>query len=354
MIPRNERQQIVQWVAEAQAAGAGQARACEVIGLSERSLQRWQDGEALRGDGRQERVFVPTNKLSDDERARLLEVANSEEFGALPPSQIVPILAERGEYLASESSFYRVLRTAGQVKHRHASRPAKPRARPRAHAATAPNQLYSWDITYLPSTVRGIFYYLYLVLDVYSRKIVGFRVETQECGTLAAAMLHDIAAREAIAPEQLVLHSDNGSPMKGSSLLSTLQQLGIQPSFSRPAVSNDNPYSEALFRTVKYRPQYPERPFQDIDAARQWVAGFVAWYNHQHRHSAIRFVTPAQRHAGLDRDILQYRHTVYRAARRKHPERWSRTTRNWQPIEVVHLNPGRSDRNSSTSLSKAA
>lgn len=338
MIALSEREHVVQWIDEAQATGARQDQSCALLGLSPRTLQRWQQSGALRSDRRGEREFVPANKLSESERARILAVANAPEFGQLPPSQIVPILADRGDYVASESTFYRVLREAKQLAHRHPSRPRQSRARPKALQATAPNQLYSWDITYLPTAIRGLFFYLYLVLDLYSRKIVGWRVEAEERGDHAAALVVAIARREGITPAQLVLHSDNGGPMKGATLRATLQQLGIEPSFSRPAVSNDNPYSESLFRTVKYRPEYPTRPFSDLADARQWVARFIAWYNHQHRHSAIRFVTPAQRHAALDSAILHQRRQVYEAARLRHPERWRGPIRNWQPISVVYLN----------------
>jgi putative transposase len=178
-----------------------------------------------------------------------------------------------------------------------------------------------------------------LFLDIFSRKIVGWQVYEVESSELASEVMRDIGVRENIAPNQVVLHSDNGSPMKGATMLATLQTLGVMPSFSRPAVSNDNPFSESLFKTLKYRPTYPQRPFETLLAARQWVSTFARWYNEEHRHSAIRFVTPAERHAGLDRALLDKRVDVYEAAKQKHPERWSGTTRNWQPIPVVHLNP---------------
>jgi transposase InsO family protein len=164
-------------------------------------------------------------------------------------------------------------------------------------------------------------------------------VYEEENSTLAGELLRDLCLREGIQSEQLILHSDNGSPMKGSTMLAILQQLGVMPSFSRPSVSNDNPYSESLFKTLKYRPQYPLKPFADVTEARQWVTGLVEWYNHEHRHSAIRFVTPAQRHEGLDDKLLDNRKAVYEAARAKHPKRWSGCSRNWQKIQVVHLNP---------------
>jgi transposase InsO family protein len=257
----------------------------------------------------------------------------------MPPSQIIPRLADRGQYIGSESTLYRVLKAESQLAHRGAQRPAQKRHKPRALFATAPNQLFSWDITYLPTPVMGSYLYLYLFLDIFSRKIVGWQVYEAESSELASEVMRDICTREKVSPNQVVLHSDNGSPMKGATMLATLQTLGVMPSFSRPAVSNDNPFSESLFRTLKYRPTYPHRPFETLLSARQWVSTFAHWYNEEHHHSAIRFVTPAQRHAGLDRALLDKRVKVYEAAKLKHPERWSRNTRNWQPIDIVNLNP---------------
>ncbi len=333
-----ERGQVMALVAEAIAAGARQDRACAAISLGERTLQRWQL-DPLRGDQRPMRLQAPKNKLSVPERERLLAVVNSDEFGDLPPGQIVPRLADRGQYIASESTIYRALREAHQLRHRGAERPAQQRHKPRALCATAPNALFSWDITYLPTQVKGIYFYLYLFMDIFSRKIVGWQIYDAESSDLASDVMRDICKRENIALNQVVLHSDNGSPMKGATMLATLQALGVMPSFSRPAVSNDNPYSESLFKTLKYRAVYPLRPFESLIAARQWVSTFVHWYNHEHRHSAIRFVTPAERHAGLDTALLQKRVDVYEAAKKSHPERWSGVTRNWRPVRVVHLNP---------------
>jgi len=176
-------------------------------------------------------------------------------------------------------------------------------------------------------------------MDIFSRKVVGWQVYETESSELASEVMRDICERENIARNQVVLHSDNGSPMKGATMLATLQALGVMPSFSRPAVSNDNPFSESIFKTLKYRPTYPRRPFENLLAARQWVDTFVHWYNEEHRHSAISFVTPAQRHAGLDAALLRKRVEVYEAAKARHPERWSGSTRNWQHVTIVHLNP---------------
>lgn len=338
-----ERDLIMAMVAEAVAAGARQLSACEVISLSERTLQRWQkDKAAGTGDRRPARAQTPKNQLSEIERQNLLTIANSPEFGHLSPSQIVPRLADRGEYVASESTFYRVLKAANQLRHRGADKPAKPRGKPRALCATAPGELFSWDITYLPTPIRGIYFYLYLFMDIYSRKIVGWQVYDSESSELASEVMRDICERENIVPDQVVLHSDNGSPMKGATMLAMLQTLGVMPSFSRPACSNDSPYSESLFKTMKYRSFYPRRPFDSLMAARQWVGTFVHWYNEEHRHSAVRFVTPSQRHAGQDAALLCKRVEVYESARERHPRRWSGATRNWRPVTVVHLNPEKS------------
>jgi transposase InsO family protein len=313
--------------------------------LSERTLQRWQTGENIPCDQRSVRNYQPPHKLTEIERAQVLAVANSDEFGHLPPSQIVPRLADQGRYLASESTFYRILQAENQLAHRRSERPAQSRTKPRAICATAPNQLYSWDITYLPSAIRGQFFYLYLFLDIFSRKIVGWQVYEEESSSLAGELLRDLCYRENISLNQLILHSDNGSPMKGATMLATLQQLGVIPSLSRPSVSNDNPYSESLFKTLKYRPNYPLKPFAIVTDARAWVIGLVEWYNNEHRHSAIRFVTPTQRHEGLDKEMLIKRKAVYEAARDRNPKRWTGTTRNWDGILAVHLNPDKPETN---------
>ena len=346
MTSLSERRQVIEWLDTAISQGARQSKAAVIIGLPARTLQRWKQSRDIKEDGRKTREFIPPNKLTDEERSRVLSVANSDEFKHMAPHQIVPILAERGEYIASESSFYRILKAENQLAHRHKSRVPTSRAKPKALTATAPHQIFSWDITYLATTVKGQFYYLYLFIDIFSRKIVGWQVYREESCTCAADVIVDICHQENIAEDQVTLHSDNGGPMKGATMLATLQKLGIMPSLSRPSVSNDNPYSESLFRTLKYRPKYPVKPFDTLEDARQWVTGFVAWYNHEHRHSGIRFVTPAQRHAGNDQAILTRRKTTYRAAKEAHPNRWSQDIRNWDWCSQVCLNPDKADNNS--------
>ena len=337
-----QRMAVAALVEEAVEGGARLAPACAILGFSERTFQRWQLGaEEIGIDARTLRHDAPSHKFSSLERARVMAVANSTQFGHLPPSQIVPRLADQQRYVGSESTFYRILREENQLAHRRPERVAQKRSKPRAISACEPNELYSWDITYLPSLVHGVYFYLYLFLDVFSRKIVAAQVFAEENGAHASDVLKDLCWREKIEIGQITLHSDNGSPMKGSTMLATMITLGVMASLSRPSVSNDNPYSESLFKTLKYRPEYPVHPFADIAAARDWVSTLVQWYNHEHRHSAIRFVTPGQRHAGLDAAILERRSALYQAARDKNPLRWKGGTRNWRRIDIVYLNPDR-------------
>ena len=193
----------------------------------------------------------------------------------------------------------------------------------------------------MPSTVRGRYFYWYMVKDIYSRKLVVNEVHDSESSTHASELLRRGCLREQTAGKPLVLHSDNGSAMKGSSLMSAMAALGVEPSYSRPRVSNDNAYAEALFRTAKYCPMWPERPFDTLQEARAWVVGFVRWYNEEHRHSALKYVTPVQRHRGLDKALLEGRRQLYEAARAINPNRWTAGPRNWVLADAVYLNPER-------------
>jgi transposase InsO family protein len=323
-------------VGETLAQGAGMDAICERLGVSARTIQRWSTPEG--GEDRRCGPHTsPANKLTEAERKGLLAIANNEEFRDLSPKQIVPRLADQGTYVASESTFYRVLRAEKQLAHRGRAKAPTKRVQPEL-IACKPSQVWTWDITYLRTAIRGEFFYLYLVVDLYSRRIAGWEVHAQESQEHARQLM--LVAHEAAGnPIGLRLHQDNGGPMKGSTFLATLQWLGVVPSFSRPRVSDDNPFSESLFRTLKYRPSYPEKPFATLEEARAWVTSFVRWYNTEHRHSAIRFVTPDERHFGREGEILEHRHAVYERARNRRPNRWSRSTRNWSPAGVVRLGP---------------
>ena len=331
---------ILAAISEAQTSGARIASACRLVGISARTIDRWRaDPEAA--DRRCGPHRRPRNALSAAEEAQVVTVLTSSRYAGVSPKQLVPQLADEGLYLASESTMYRVQRRRGlRTKKPSTTRTHVTRATT-VHRATGANQVWSWDITWLPTTVRGVYLYLYLVMDVWSRRIVGWRVADHESADVAATLITQTCSDGDVDPQGLVLHSDNGSPMRGSTMISTLQWLGVIPSFSRPHVSDDNPYSEALFRTLKHTPAYPRRPFADLASASRWVAHFVDWYNGTHRHSAIRYVTPNERHDGRDRAVLARRHELYARARATNPERWTGGTRNWSPVELVVLNPER-------------
>jgi len=264
-------------VREACAAGARLETACGVLGLSPRTLQRWTEGGGVKEDGRlaAAQARTPANKLSPEERQRIVATANSAKFASLPPSQIVPRLADQGEYLASESSFYRVLREAGQLARRGKAKPPS-RRRPPAWVADAPNQLWSWDITYLASTVAGLFFYLYLIMDVFSRKVVGWEVHTEQSSEHASVLFRKAHLREGVADGELVLHSDNGSPMKGATLLVTLQRLGVVPSFSRPEGETTIPIRKRCSRPASTGPASPTNRSEAWDThGRGWPTSFL-------------------------------------------------------------------------------
>lgn len=334
-----ERQQLVADIRQARAAGARLECACTEVGISSRTFERWVSPDGRPGDGRPDAVRpAPVQKLSAAERQAVLEICCEPRFADLPPGQIVPQLADEGTYIASESSFYRVLRQANAQHPRGRSR-APQRSEPTRHVATGPNQVWCWDVTYLPSPVRGQYFYLYAVIDLFSRKLVAWEVHGRENGDEAAALIERASWREHLRGRPLILHADNGAAQKAYTLKAKLEALGITPSHSRPGVSDDNAHIEAWFRTCKYTPGYPAGGFATIESAREWVHRFVSWYNTGHRHSAIAFVTPEQRHAGADRAILEQRRTVYAAARARHPLRWKRHSRPWVAPDHVWLNP---------------
>ena len=283
----------------------------------------------------------------------IVEVSMLPAYVDLCPWQIVAKLADSGRYLASESSFYRVLKSRSLLLHRAKSKPAE-RKRPKDLIALKPNQVWTWDITYLKSPVRGQYFYLYMMVDIYSRLIIGWNIEAVESGEHAAELIEAACLSQCVSKWQVTLHSDNGAPMKGATMLSKLQWLGVIPSFSRPSVSDDNPFSESLFKTLKFRPSYPNGAFASIEEAREWVRRFVEWYNTEHLHSGIRFVTPQSRHEGKDAAILNNRHSVYQSAKLANPLRWSRQTRNWSPITEVRLNPGKEKKSDAQMLRNQA
>lgn len=331
-----ERLECITLIDEAVGTGARIEQACEILDLSPETLKRWQNNPL--GEDRRAGPLSPSPAaLTDAEKTMIAEIVSSLRFRDKSPWQIVPALADEGRYVASEASFYRVMREKKLLAHRGRSRPRQKRTPP-CLIARRPNELWSWDITYLLSPVAGIFFRLYLVMDVFSRKIVGWEVHEKESAELASVLVERICREEGVARGTLTLHADNGGPMKGATLLVTLERLGVLPSHSRPRVSDDNAFSESLFKTLKCAVSYPDGPFADLEQARAWVAKFVLWYNTEHLHSEIQYVTPGSRHEGQDAAILERRKRVYEAAKARRPERWRRETRDWDFVAEVALN----------------
>jgi putative transposase len=322
------------------AQGARLEAACEVLGVAARTVQRWQKRPPA--DARRGPTTTAAHQLSQAEKDEVVQLVNLPAYRNLSPEQAVAKLAGEGIYVCSERSLRRVLRERQLDRYRQRSKPAKGHSKPRQHVACEPLRVMSWDITYMrSSTVRGGFFYLYLFLDIWSRRIVGAEVHETQQAELAAGLLSNLCIEHNLETEKLVVHSDNGAPMKGSTMLATMQSLGITPSFSRPSVSDDNAFAESLFRHLKYAPTYPRHGFATLDEARAWVARFVHWYNHEHLHSAIALVTPDDRHHGRDIAILEKRRSTYALAQQRNPRRWTTTPRAWQRPETVTLNPER-------------
>jgi putative transposase len=264
---------------------------------------------------------APANRLSLVERARVLEVLDSAEFVDQTPLQVYATLLERGQYLCSVSTMYRILAAAGQVKERRRLARHPPRTVPEL-VATGPGQVYSWDITKLAGPVKGTYFDAYVMIDIYSRYIVGAHVHARESGLLAEEMMKQIFGIHGIPA---VVHADRGTSMTSKTVAALLSDLGVIRSHSRPQVSNDNPYSESLFKTMKYLPTFPDR-FGSVADARAFMDGFVHAYNHEHHHTGIGLHTPADVHYGHANTVNTQRSAALTAARAAHPERFSTTT----------------------------
>ena len=245
-------------------------------------------------------------------------------------------------YIASSSTFYRVLREKDMLHHRKKGRARKKLNPPPELAATGPNQVWSWDITYLKTEIKGIYLYAYIIIDVWSRKITGWEIHEEESETIARELFERLKGRYNLSG--IKLHSDNGNPMKGATMIMTLYNLGVIPSFSRPRISDDNPYSESLFKTLKYTAGFPGC-FKNLNHSREWIADFVNWYNEKHRHSGIKYITPNQRHSGLGEKIMMIRNQVIAEAFSQNPQRWSHKPALWKNLETVYLNPSAETKN---------
>lgn len=339
-----QRQQIISMIDQAREQGARLNPACQCAEIDPATYRRWQDDGKVLADRRASALRpIPRNKLTFEEREMILLTCHLPTFQSLPPSQIVPTLADLGRYVASESTFYRVLREADEQNDRGRAKSRHKRAKPAEFCTTAPNQCWCWDVTWLKAPVLGQFYYLYMMTDVFSRKITAWEVHEVESGEYASELLQRGVLSEGCASTLECLHADNGAIQKSSTLRAKMEWLGIEPSYSRPRVSNDNAISEALFRTTKYRPDFPHEGFASVDEARTWCESFVHWYNEEHKHSALKFVTPGERHRGDDVQILANRDELYREAKAANPSRWSGATRNWTRPGMMVLNPDKKE-----------
>jgi putative transposase len=323
-------------------AGASIKAVADLIGICSRTLRRWGidiSGQGFSVDRRKGAPREVAHRFTAKERQRVIDSVNDPRFADLTPAQIVAILAEERMYVGSESTIYRIMRQEGLLNHRGRTRlPRESRPVP-VLEATGVYQVLAWDITLLPGPVKGQFYYLYMVIDVWSRRILGVEVHERECSVLASAFFDRVCRDEGISKETAaVLHSDNGAPMRSFTLAAKMAELGVSLSFSRPRVSNDNAYAESWFRTMKYHQSYPLRRFRELLSVKAWVDVFVDWYNAEHRHSGIKYVTPNQRHYGQADAICAIRQQTYEEAMHRHPQRWSRQPRDWSQPQVVSIN----------------
>jgi putative transposase len=297
----------------------GVVTACQVLGLPRSSFYRARQADTSLNEA-VEKPAQPPRALSEAEKSTVRQLLNSARFQDLAPREVYATLLDEGQYLCHWRTMYRILEEHDEVRERrnqlrHPNHP-KPEL-----LSTGPNQVWSWDITKLLGPVKWTYYYLYVVLDIFSRYVVGWMVADREAAALARELVGQTCLKQGIQAEQLTLHADRGSPMIARSLAMLLADLGVTKTHSRPHVSDDNPYSEAQFKTLKYCPDYPERFGCQIDA-RAWSRDFFDWYNHAHHHSALGLLTPADVHYGRAEEIIHQRQQVLQAAYHKNPERF--------------------------------
>ena len=318
-------------------AHVGSSRACRAFDVARSSLyRRRQPVEDKPAVARHSRV-VP-RRLKLEERAAVLDTLNSERFADAAPAAVYATLLDEGVYLCSIATMYRILRQARQVRERRAQLQRPNYARPEL-LATRPNQVWSWDITKLRGPGKWMYFQLYVILDIFSRYVVGWLIADRESEALAVALIEQTCAKQGIKPGALTIHADRGSAMKSKPVAFLLADLGVEKTHSRPHVSNDNPYSESQFKTMKYRPEFPDR-FHSREQARVFCQHFFAWYNTEHRHSGLGLLTPAAMHDGRGAAITEQRALVLAAAFLLSPERFVRgIPRPPSPPVAVWINP---------------
>lgn len=312
--------------------------ACQAIGLARSSLYRWEKGP----ENRMKRSRLqPKRTITEQERATILSVLNSERFCDLAPRQVYAILLDEGIYHCSWRSMYRILAGHDQIRERRRQRRLYHYEKPEL-LATEANQLWTWDITRLKGPVPFHYYYLYVIIDVFSRYVTGFMVAERESAELATELIEVSCQRQHIVLKQLTLHSDRGAAMTSKSVTLLLCDLGVKKSHSRPHVSNDNPFSEAQFKTVKYHPTFPDR-FGSLQDVRAWAQDFFDWYNNHHRHSSLALMTPYMVHYGQAEHVREQRNYVLSVAYITHPERFVRGIPSLPALpEAVWINPPKS------------
>ncbi len=310
----------------------GIVAACRALGVNRASYYRWRQPPPTRAPRPR-----PVRALSSDEKARVLEVLDSDEFADKAPRQVFAALLDVNVYLCAIRTMYRILAEHNQVRERRDQRRHPTYVKPEL-VAREPNRVWSWDITKVAGPQRGTYYSLYVVLDIFSRYVVGWTLARTESVAIARGLLEEAFEREDIKPAQLVCHADRGTPMTARSTALLYADLGVSSSFSRPRVSDDNPYSEAAFKTIKYRPEMPER-FGSLEDARAFFATMFDWYNTRHYHSGIALLTPADVHRGRAPSIIQARQRVLDAAHAQHPERFTRPPTHHHPPAASWINP---------------
>jgi putative transposase len=293
-------------------------QACASLAVPRASFYRWQDREE--NDEEKRQWPVPPLSLSGKEEAAVLEILHEDRFVDQVPYEIYNALLDEGNYLCSVRTMYRILEKNKEVRERR-NQLSHPQYQKPELLAGGPNEIWSWDITKLLGPAKWTYYYLYVIMDIFSRYVVGWMVAHRELSSLAQKLIGQSCQKQGIQPHQLTIHADRGSSMTSKPVAFLLSDLGVTKSHSRPHVSNDNPYSEAQFKTLKYRPEFPER-FGCIEDSRSFCQRFFGWYNKEHYHSGIGFLTPEAFHYGRGEQIVKERQTVLIAAYEKHPERF--------------------------------
>jgi putative transposase len=316
------------------ASQVGVLPACQALGVSRATFYRRQRPDP----GHQQPRPTPARALCETEREQVLEVLTSSRFVDRSPGEVVATLCDDGQYLCSERTMYRILAASQSVRERRSQREHPSYTKPEL-VATAPNQTWSWDITKLLGPTKWTYFYLYVLLDLFSRYVVGWMVADRENSALAGRLIEQTCHKQDVEPQVLTLHSDRGAPMTSKCTAQLLADLGVTRSLSRPQVSDDNPFSEAQFKTLKYHPGFPGR-FGGIEQATAFCRSFFPWYNTEHRHGGIAMLTPCDVHHGRAAHVLAQRQRVLDAAWAAHPERFVRGPPKHRPLpEAVWINP---------------